>query len=89
MCDDATSQLDEVQLHMTKFSKDCTSSITQLWLMYMTIVMILKRFIHAECVGLWEEHVAAVDKTPYIGLPSSSWSFQICVVPPTLSASNE
>ena len=33
LCDDATSKLDEVQLHITKLYKDCTSSATQLWLM--------------------------------------------------------
>ena len=29
--------------------------------MYMDTVMILKRFIHAERAGLWEEHLAKVD----------------------------
>ena len=33
---EASSQLDEVQLHITKLNKDCTSSATQLWLMSAT-----------------------------------------------------
>ncbi|KAJ8405392.1 hypothetical protein AAFF_G00318650 [Aldrovandia affinis] len=34
--------------------------------MYMDMVMILKRFIHAEHAGLWEEHLAEVEKMlPY------------------------
>ena len=30
--------------------------------MYMDMVMIIKRFIHAEVAGLWEEHLAEVEK---------------------------
>ena len=42
---------------MAEFDKTCTSPTTQLWLMYMDMVMILKRCIHAERTGLWEEHL--------------------------------
>ena len=30
--------------------------------MYMDMVMILKRHIHAERIGLWKEHLAEVEK---------------------------
>jgi len=30
--------------------------------MYMDMVMILKRYIHAEHAGLWEEHLTEVEK---------------------------
>ena len=43
---------DVTQLTMAEFDMTCTSPITQLWLMYMDTVMILKRCIHAERAGL-------------------------------------
>ena len=52
---------DVTQLTMAEFEKKCTAPTTQLWLMYMNMVMILKRCIHAERAGLWEEHLAEVD----------------------------
>ncbi len=39
--------------------RHCT---THLRLMYMDMVMILKRHIHAERIGLWKEHLAEVEK---------------------------
>ena len=45
--------LDDVtQLTMAEFDKTCTSPTTQLWLMYMDMLMILERCIHAERAGL-------------------------------------
>ena len=43
---------------MAEFNKTCTSPTTKLWLMYMDMVMILKRYIHAERAVLWEEYLA-------------------------------
>ena len=52
---------------MAEFYEACTSPTTKLWLMYMDMVMILRRFIHAERAGLWEEHLAEVEKMlPYL-----------------------
>ena len=48
-------------LTMAEFDKTCKSHTAQLWLMYMDMVMILKRCIHAERVGLWEEHLAELE----------------------------
>ena len=45
---------DVTQLTMAEFDMTCTSPTTKLWLMYMDMVMILKRYIHAERAGLWE-----------------------------------
>ena len=42
-------------------NKTRTSPTTKLWLMYMDMVMILKRYIHAERAGLWEEYLAELD----------------------------
>lgn len=53
-CTNATDQLNEMSHLMAEFDKACTSHTTKLWLMYMDMVMILKRFIHAERAGLWE-----------------------------------
>ena len=56
-----TSELvfaDVTQLMMVEFDKTCTSPTTQLWLMYMDMVIIVKRYTHAERAGLWEEHLA-------------------------------
>ena len=52
---------DVTQLPMTEFDKTCTLPTTQLWLMYMDMVMIMKRHIHAERAGLWEEHLAELE----------------------------
>ena len=52
---------DVIQLTMAEFDNTRTSPITQLWLMYMDMVMILKRCIHAERAGLWEEHLAELE----------------------------
>ena len=52
---------DVTQLTMVEFDKTCTSPTTQLWLMYMDMVIILKRYTHAERAGLWEEHLAELE----------------------------
>ena len=52
---------DVTQLTMAEFDKTCKSQTAQLWLMYMDVVMILKRCIHAERAGLWEEYLAELE----------------------------
>ena len=53
---------DVTPLTMAECNKTCTSPTTKLWLMYMNMVMILKRYIHAERAGLlWEEYLAELD----------------------------
>ena len=52
---------DVTQLTMAEFDNTCTSPTTQLWMMYMDMVMIPKRRIHAERACLWEEHLAELD----------------------------
>ena len=52
---------DVTQLTMAEFDMTCTSPTTKLWLTYMDMVMILKRYIHAERAGLWEEYLAELD----------------------------
>ena len=54
-CADVTS------LTMAECNKTRTSPTTKLWLMYMDMVMILKRYIHAERAGLWDEYLAELD----------------------------
>ena len=47
--------------------------------MYMDMVMILKRFIHAEREGLWEEHLAEVEKMlPYL-VASGHYKYVSCL----------
>ena len=52
---------DVTHLTMAEFDKTYTSPTTKLWLMYMDMVMILKRYTHAELAGLWEEHLAELE----------------------------
>ena len=52
---------------MAEFDYTCTSPTTKLWLMYMDMLMTLKRFVHAERAGLWDQHLAEVEKMmPYL-----------------------
>ena len=46
---------------MVEFDETCTSPTTQLWLMCMDMVMILKRCIYAERASLCEEHLAELE----------------------------
>ena len=63
----ATDQLKAVSTLMAEFDEARTSPTTKLWLMYMDMVMILKRYIHAERAGLWQEHLAEVEQMlPYL-----------------------
>ena len=57
-----TSAFDDVTpLTLAEFNQTCTSPTTKLWLMYMDMVMILKRCIHTERAGLWEEYLAELE----------------------------
>lgn len=67
VCADATDQLKKLSYLMAEFDEARTSPTTKLWLMYMDMGMILRRFIHAERAGLCEEHLAEVEKMlPYL-----------------------
>jgi hypothetical protein len=66
-CAEATDQLKEVSHLMAEFDTACTSPTTKLWLIYMDMEMILKRYIHAVRAGMLEEHLAEVEKMlPYL-----------------------
>ena len=52
---------DVTPLTLAEFNKTCTSPTTKLWLMYMDMVMILKRCIHTERAGLWEEYLPELE----------------------------
>ena len=46
---------------------ECDTPTAKLWLMYIDMVDILKRFIHAERAGIWKEHLAAAEEMlPYL-----------------------
>lgn len=48
-------------------NKACSSPTAKLWLMYMDMVQILKRYIHAERAGLWESHLTETENMlPYL-----------------------
>ena len=52
---------------MAEFDKACTSPTTSIWLINMTMVMILKRFTHAERTCLRAEHLTEVEHMlPYL-----------------------
>lgn len=67
---------------------DRTLGLTaRLWTMYIEIVLILKRFIHAERVGLWKEHLEEVQNMlPYV--VSSGHSKYMSCLPIYLSEMN-
>ena len=82
-----TSAFDDVTpLTLAEFNKTCTSPTTKLWLMYMDMVMILKRCIHTERAGIWEEYLAELEN---MLLPSSLWPLQVCILPASLSRSDD
>ncbi len=52
---------------MAEFDKACTSPTTQLWLIYLNMVMVLKRYAHAERTCLRAQHLTEVENMlPYL-----------------------
>ena len=51
-CADATEQLKKLSCLMAEFDEARSSPTTKLWLIYMDMLMILRRFIHAERASL-------------------------------------
>jgi hypothetical protein len=65
----ACSKISDIQGKLIKPFHDsqCTSPIAKLWLMYIDMIMILKRFIYAERAGVWTQHLNEVDNMlPYL-----------------------
>ena len=56
---------------MVEFDKAWASTNTKLWLMYMDMAMILKRYIHAANAGRWDEHLGEIEYIKNIVIPSS------------------
>ena len=54
---------------MAEFDNACTSPPTKLWLIYMNMVMLLKRYAHADRTCLRAEHLVEVG--PACPLPRS------------------
>ena len=45
---------------------ECDTPTAKLWLMYIVMVNILERYIHAEKAGIWKEHLGeAEEMLPY------------------------
>lgn len=67
-CNMATEQLRLISSLMAEFDASmCHSPTYQFWLMYMDMVNILKRYIHAERAGIWDDHLSEVEKMlPYL-----------------------
>ena len=66
---------DVTPLTMAEFNKTRTSPTTKLWLMYMDMVMILKRYIHAERAGLWEEYLAELGNMLLYLVSAGRWKY--------------
>ena len=66
---------DVTPLTMAEFNKTCTSPTTKLWLMYMDMVMILKRCIHTERAGLWEEYLAELENMLLYLVSAGRWKY--------------
>ena len=75
---------DVTQLTRAEFDKTYTSLTTMLWLMYLYMVVILKRYTERAC--LWEEHLAEVEHN--VATPSSCWPLQVCILPVLLPRSD-
>ena len=57
----------------------CTSPTSQLWLMYMDMVMVLKRYIQSERAGLWDNHLSEIDNMlPYL-VAAGHYKYVSCV----------
>ena len=86
---------DVTHLTITEFDQACTSPNTKLWLMYMDMVMIMKRYIHDERAGMWEEHLAEVENMllylvaaghrNYISCPPQYLEAMTCLPTPALN----
>ena len=72
--DNTSACADVTPLTMAEFNKTCTSPTTKLWLMYMDMVMILKRYIHAERAGLWEEYLAELENMLLYLVSAGRWN---------------
>jgi len=59
---------DRINKLLTNYhDKACSSATSKLWLMYMDMVQILKRYIHAECSVIWEAHLTETENMlPYL-----------------------
>ena len=67
VCSDATASLIETLELLDEYNGIITAPTARLWIMYMDMVMIMKQFIHAKRAGLWDEHLAEVEKMmPYL-----------------------
>ena len=75
----ALSFADVTQLTMAEFDKTCTSPTTQLRLMYMDMVMILKRCIHSERAGLWEDHLAELGNMLLYLVAAGRCTYESCL----------
>ena len=53
---------------ITQFHEsNCSSPTSKFWLMYIDMVQILKRYVHSERAGLWDEHLTeAENMMPYM-----------------------
>jgi len=85
-CKEAQASLDDVMKKMDEFVKTkCTSPTSQLWLMYIEMITILKRYISAERAGIWDLHIAAAEEIlPY--LVSAGHSKYVSCLPHYLNA---
>lgn len=65
LVDDVMRQLYSLKLEWKDFKKTLGAA-AQSWEMYIDMVLILKRYIHAERAGLWRQHLLEIqDMLPY------------------------
>ena len=82
VCSDATASLIEALELLDEYDGTITAPTARLWIMYMDMVMIMKRFIHAERAGLWDEHLAEMEKMmPYLVAAGMCLAFLIAWTP--------
>ena len=77
---------DVTQLTMAEFDKAGTSLTTKICLMHMSMVMILKRYTHAERASMWEKHLSS---GKYVAISSSCWPLQVCILPASMPRSDD
>jgi len=65
----ATKALDNIQPMLQEFRKSpfCTTPTAELWFMYIDMVHIIQKYIHAERAGKWDTHLMeAQNMLPYL-----------------------
>ena len=78
LSDETLQVLRSLEVNWANFEK--TQGLTaQLWRMYIDMVLILKRYIHAERAGVWEQHLQEVENMLPYTVSSGHGKYMSCL----------